>query len=40
MKTDEQYLCFSKMGGAGVIKCRDCGYEEKNNKFHAWYDVM
>ena len=29
MKTDEQYLCFSRMGGAGIIMCRDCGYEEE-----------
>ena len=29
IELNEQYLCFSKMGGAGVIKCRDCGYEEK-----------
>jgi len=29
MKTEEQYLCFSRMGGAGVIKCCDCGYEEE-----------
>lgn len=29
IELNEQYLCFSRMGGAGVIKCRDCGYEEK-----------
>ena len=30
---DEHYLCFSMMGGAGVIKCVDCGYEEKITSF-------
>lgn len=28
-ESNEQYLCFSRMGGAGIVKCRDCGYEEK-----------
>ena len=26
---DEDYLCFSRMGGAGVIQCDDCGHEEE-----------
>lgn len=26
---DEDYLCFSRMGGAGVIMCKDCGHEEE-----------
>lgn len=26
---DEKYLCFCRMGGVGVIKCKDCGYEEE-----------
>ncbi len=30
---DENYLCFSHMGGAGIIKCADCGYEEKITSF-------
>jgi predicted RNA-binding Zn-ribbon protein involved in translation (DUF1610 family) len=30
---DEHYLCFSMMHGAGVIKCADCGYEEKITSF-------
>ncbi len=25
---DEEYLCFSHMGGAGTIHCKDCGYEQ------------
>ena len=29
LRPDENYMCFSHMGGAGVIKCADCGYEEK-----------
>ena len=29
LSPDEDYLCFSKMGGAGVIKCGDCGYQER-----------
>ena len=28
-KPYEEYLCFSHMGGAGVIKCKDCGHEEE-----------
>lgn len=28
LSPDEDYLCFSRMGGAGVIKCGDCGYQE------------
>lgn len=28
LRPDENYMCFSHMGGAGVIKCTDCGYEE------------
>jgi len=30
LRPDEDYLCFSRMGGAGVIKCADCGYQEEN----------
>ena len=26
---DDDYMCFSRMGGAGVIKCDDCGHEEE-----------
>lgn len=26
---NEEYLCFWKMGGVGLIRCKDCGYEEK-----------
>ena len=29
LRPDEDYLCFSRMGGAGVIMCKDCGYEEE-----------
>lgn len=29
LREDEDYLCFSRMGGAGVIKCVDCGYQEE-----------
>ena len=29
LRPDEDYLCFSLMGGAGVIRCEDCGYEEE-----------
>ena len=38
LRPDENYMCFSHMGGAGVIKCTDCGYEEKNTSFsHGFY---
>ena len=33
LRADENYMCFSHMGGAGVIKCADCGYEEKITSF-------
>ena len=29
LKPDEEYLCFSLMGGAGIIKCEDCGHQEE-----------
>lgn len=29
LRPDEQYCCFSRMGGAGIIKCADCGYQEE-----------
>jgi hypothetical protein len=29
LRADENYLCFSRMGGFGVIRCCDCGYQEK-----------
>lgn len=29
IRPDDNYLCFSRMGGAGVIKCDDCGYQER-----------
>ena len=29
LRPDEDYLCFSRMGGAGVIMCKDCGHEEE-----------
>lgn len=29
LRPDENYLCFSRMGGAGAIECADCGYQEK-----------
>ena len=25
---DENYLCFSRMGGAGTIVCDECGHQE------------
>ena len=28
LREDEDYLCFSHMGGAGTIVCDDCGYQE------------
>ena len=38
LRPDENYMCFSHMGGAGVIKCADCGYEEKITSFtHGFY---
>ena len=33
LRPDENYMCFSHMGGAGIIKCADCGYEEKITSF-------
>ena len=29
LRPDEDYLCFSRMGGAGVIRCKDCGHKEE-----------
>ena len=29
LKADENYLCFSRMGGAGSIECKDCGHKEE-----------
>ena len=29
LEPNDPYLCFSRIDGAGVIKCRDCGYEEE-----------
>ena len=29
LKPDEEYLCFSLIGGAGIIKCEDCGHQEE-----------
>ena len=29
LSKDENYLCFSRMGGAGVIECEECGYSEE-----------
>lgn len=29
LRPDEDYLCFSRMGGVGVIRCKDCGHEEE-----------
>ena len=29
LRPDENYRCFSHLGGVGVIKCGDCGYHEK-----------
>ena len=26
---DEDYLCFSRMGGVGIIECKDCGHQEE-----------
>lgn len=38
LRPDENYECFSMMGGAGVITCRDCGYKEKITSFtHGMY---
>jgi hypothetical protein len=35
---DEDYLCFSRMGGVVIIKCGDCGYQEKITCFtHGFY---
>ena len=33
LRPDENYLCFSRMGGAGAIECMDCGYKEKITSF-------
>ena len=33
LRPDENYLCFSHMGGYGVIECVDCGYKEKITSF-------
>lgn len=33
LRPDENYMCFSHMGGTGIIKCADCGYEEKITSF-------
>jgi predicted RNA-binding Zn-ribbon protein involved in translation (DUF1610 family) len=33
----EHYICFSMMGGAGVIECEECGHKEKIVSFlHYW----
>lgn len=38
LRPDENYMCFSHMGGVGIIKCSDCGYQEKITCFtHADY---
>lgn len=38
LRSDEQYCCFSQMGGAGIIKCADCGYQEEIISFvHGMY---
>jgi predicted RNA-binding Zn-ribbon protein involved in translation (DUF1610 family) len=29
LRPDEDYLRFSRMGGAGIIKCEECGHEEE-----------
>ena len=29
LKADENYLCFSHMGGAGIIECKDCCHKEE-----------
>ena len=29
LRPDENYQCFSHMGGVGIIECSDCGYKEK-----------
>ena len=29
LSADENYLCFSRMGGVGIIECSDCGHKEK-----------
>ena len=29
LRPDENYMCFSHMGGVGIIECGDCGYKEK-----------
>jgi DNA-directed RNA polymerase subunit M/transcription elongation factor TFIIS len=29
LRPDEKYQCFSHMGGVGIIKCGDCGYQER-----------
>lgn len=33
LRPNENYLCFSKMGGFGTIECLDCGYKEKITSF-------
>ena len=33
LRPDENYLCFSSMGGAGAIECMECGYKEKITSF-------
>lgn len=29
LRPDENYVCFSRLGGAGTIKCEECGHEEE-----------
>lgn len=29
LKPNEYYLCFSRMGGVGIIKCENSGHKEK-----------
>lgn len=29
LRPDEDYLCFSRMGGAGIIRCKDCSHTEE-----------
>lgn len=38
---DEHYECFSMMGGAGVIVCEECGYQEQIVSFvHGLYHCV
>lgn len=33
LRPNEDYLCFSRMGGFGTIECVNCGYKEEITSF-------